>query len=35
MAKDRKFDFAPLPIVSDINDDFEVHLTATTFFLKK
>ena len=25
MAKDKKFDFAPLPIVSDINDDFEAN----------
>jgi len=25
MAKEKKFDFAPLPIVSDINDDTEVN----------
>jgi hypothetical protein len=25
MAKEKKFDFAPLPIVSDINDDIDVN----------
>lgn len=25
MAKEKKFDFAPLPIVSDIHDDIEVN----------
>lgn len=29
MAKERKFDFAPLPIVSDINDDIEVNSPQT------
>ena len=29
MAKDKKFDFAPLPIVSDINDDIEVNASQT------